>query len=329
MEAEQIAISRSVKKSASELLKVVDDAFGGIENAAAVVAAHMLESEDGEQDLNKLSSYLGIDPQQVGLLLSHPGFNDALDRAITFQVYAPMSRIKAVKLFESVVSKGKKIVASGGKEVEVDRDVSELIAADTHLRKLQGREIISHQTPAVNIVFEGLSKEDIGQMVAGEIEDAEFTIRKDNNEAEEGFGSDERRKKARASVLNRFSQADGSALPPETPLSRFADFEEQPGAEAGDFFIEDEEYPGEQGEEYRADVSQSQNPLSPEEARNKERAANYKPLVQRDAEAIMSGGKALPLKADERSSLTHAEWLANQKERARKRKEYLKGGREE
>lgn len=337
MQSYDISLPQRVRLAAGDLVKTLADSFGGIENAAGIVASMMLQQGEDESDADmaiKIAAVLSIEPQQVAILMSSPSFSDALDKAAAYQVYAPTDRIKAMKNFTNVVVEGKKTVASGGQVVEVDRDVSELVAAEKYLRGLQGRETLVQAAPTFNIIFEGLSDKDARAIAAQELEDvidADFKPRIEKEDLttlnpKEQASTDERRRRAREAIQSRLGNSDSGRLPPESALSRYAADEVRAPAQAADFFDEAEDDRKAEASQSHADVQAQEATLSAKALISDEGAANYQSVVQKDREAIAKGGKQAILNSKDREKLTHAEWLARQVERAEKKKALLKKG---
>lgn len=121
----------------------VERMHGGIEGFIGVIAEEFPGFLDGDHiSPEVIAGALGIPTPVFLQVINSNAYQTALDSYAAGVAYNLQARIRAMNVLKEVATGGQKLVMSPkGDAVYVDRDTSEIIAADKHLRSLQGRPI--------------------------------------------------------------------------------------------------------------------------------------------------------------------------------------------
>jgi hypothetical protein len=147
------------QKRAKEPLQAVKDTYGSLEEFAIAVLDVCPGYLEGEYGAHEAAEALDLPLTAFLRAVSTPDFNETLDRMASFSEYSFMNRQIAMRNLVSIATTAQKLTMSrSGKPVTVDRDADEIIKADTHLRKVQGRPLEKREGGGgggITIIFGG------------------------------------------------------------------------------------------------------------------------------------------------------------------------------
>lgn len=132
-----------VKFTRHNALQAVKKMYGSVDDLIQVIADEHPDYLSGyEISPEIVAETLGIPMHAFLQIINHASYQSALDSYAASQAYNLQARIKSMHAVAEVATGNQKLIMSPkGDAVYVDRDVSEMIAADKHLRNLQGRPL--------------------------------------------------------------------------------------------------------------------------------------------------------------------------------------------
>lgn len=151
-------------RTTQEALEAVDARFGGLDELAITMIDRCPDYLEGEIGLAEAATRLNVPFIELSAAVSAPDFNKALDRLASYSEYSFGKRRVVMRNLTSIATTMQKTTMSrSGKAVLVDREADEIIKADMHLRKLQGRPVDEPRKDAgigIQIVFGGTGDAD-------------------------------------------------------------------------------------------------------------------------------------------------------------------------
>lgn len=148
-----------VKARPKEPLKVVKDAYGSIEEFTMAVIDACPGYLEGEYGAKEAAEALELPITAFQRAISTPEFNQTLDQLASLTEYSFAERRLAMRNLAKIATTAQKLTISrSGKPVTVDRDADEIIKADSHLRKVQGRPLDKNEKSVgsgITIIFGG------------------------------------------------------------------------------------------------------------------------------------------------------------------------------
>lgn len=132
-----------VKFTRHNALQAVKKMYGDVESFVQHIADEHPDYLDGDELSPEIvASTLGIPMHAFLQVINHPSYQNALDSYAASQAYNLQARIRSMVKISTIAQGTEKLVMSPkGETAYVDRDAAEIIAADKHLRKLQGRPL--------------------------------------------------------------------------------------------------------------------------------------------------------------------------------------------
>lgn len=168
---------RSGPLTTKDAVEKVQGRFGSVEELAAALIEHCPGYLEGEVGLTEAAKALDLPPPVLGKVISNGDFNTALDRLAAFQEYSYQHRRAAMGNLSRVATDPEKTVMTrSGEPAKVDRDADEMIKADSHLRKVQGRPLESGgggTSLGLQVVFGGTGDAQTVTITGGEVKDGE------------------------------------------------------------------------------------------------------------------------------------------------------------
>ena len=158
-------------------LQVVKESYGSLEEFAMTVLDVCPGYLEGEYGASEAAQALELPLNSFTKAVSTPDFNAILDQMASFAEYSFRERRIAMRNLASIATTAEKTTISrSGKPVRVDREADEIIKADTHLRKVQGRPLDQREGNAstgITIIFGGSNNDDAPPEIVVEAERSE------------------------------------------------------------------------------------------------------------------------------------------------------------
>lgn len=158
-------------------LQAVSDTYGSIEEFAVTVLDVCPGYLEGEYGAPEAAEALEVPLHSFMRAVSSPDFNETLDRLAGFAEYSFRERKIAMRNLSNIATTAQKLTMSrSGKPVTVDRDADEIIKADSHLRKVQGRPLERREAGmggGITIIFGGAQNGEQQEEIVVETHDVE------------------------------------------------------------------------------------------------------------------------------------------------------------
>lgn len=124
-------------------VSAVKQMYGDVESFVLAIAEQFPEYLNGDSiSPEVIAHHLGIPEFAFTQVINSNAYQTALDALAASQTYNLQARIRSMHEIAKVATGSQKLIMSPkGDPVYVDRDVNEMIAADKHLRNLQGRPL--------------------------------------------------------------------------------------------------------------------------------------------------------------------------------------------